>query len=94
MKHPYHSSKFMASTCIEKPGTGIFLMKERAKVYKAQTDRKKHELSKRLQAEEQKREDAPDDMGLSMKRKKLADGSSLPVSINSQQSIHGPQKQK
>jgi len=92
MKHPYHSSKFYMLTCIEKPGTGIFLMKERAKVYKAQTDRKKHELSKRLYAEERK--DAQEDMGLSMKRKKLADGSSLPVSINSKQSIHGPQKQK
>jgi hypothetical protein len=35
MKHPYHSSKVLFVTCIERAGTGIFLMKERAKVYKA-----------------------------------------------------------
>ena len=35
MKHPYHSSKFLAIILAEKPGTAIFLMKERAKVYKA-----------------------------------------------------------
>jgi hypothetical protein len=35
MKHPYHSSKVLLVTFIERAGTGIFLMKERAKVYKA-----------------------------------------------------------
>ena len=35
MKHPYHSSKFLVLTLAEKPGTAIFLMKERAKVYKS-----------------------------------------------------------
>ena len=34
MKHPYHSSKISSMIFIEKPGTGIFLMKERAKLYK------------------------------------------------------------
>ena len=47
-KHPYHSSKLKLLTFIEKPGTGIFLMKERAKLYRPQTDRKVHTLSKRL----------------------------------------------
>jgi hypothetical protein len=41
-KHPYHSSKLLLLTFIEQPGTGIFLMKERAKLYKPQTDRKTH----------------------------------------------------
>ena len=34
MKHPYHSSKVVVFIFVEKPGTGIFLMKESAKVYK------------------------------------------------------------
>ena len=34
-KHPYHSSKIMwPHMNLEKPGTGIFLMRERAKLYK------------------------------------------------------------
>ena len=32
--HPYHSSKNNSLTPVEKPGTGIFLMRERAKLYK------------------------------------------------------------
>ena len=34
-KHPYHSSKQHVVDLVEKPGTGIFLMKESAKLYKA-----------------------------------------------------------
>ena len=34
-KHPYHSSKQHVVNLVEKPGTGIFLMKEHAKLYKA-----------------------------------------------------------
>ena len=33
-KHPYHSSKLLILKLIEKPGTGIFLMKESAKLYR------------------------------------------------------------
>lgn len=47
-KHPYHSSKILLFTCVEKAGTDIFLMRERAKLYKAQTNRKNFTLSKRL----------------------------------------------
>jgi hypothetical protein len=32
MKHPYHSSKLSILIDLEKPGTGIFLMKEKAKL--------------------------------------------------------------
>ena len=35
MKHPYHSSMVLQLTSIEKPGTGIFLIKENAKLYKS-----------------------------------------------------------
>jgi len=48
-KHPYYSSKIIApQISLEKPGTGIFLMRERAKLYKGTRERKKHTLSKRL----------------------------------------------
>jgi len=33
---------------LEKPGTGIFLMRERAKLYKGSGERKKHTIAKRL----------------------------------------------
>jgi hypothetical protein len=33
---------------IEKPGTGIFLMKEHSKLYKTHSQRKKYDVSKRL----------------------------------------------
>jgi hypothetical protein len=47
-KHPYHSSKFCMLILIEKPGTGIFLMKESAKLHKPQKEREKMKLAKRL----------------------------------------------
>jgi hypothetical protein len=46
--HPYHSSKYSNVICVEKPGTGIFLMRERAKLYKSHANRKEYILSKRL----------------------------------------------
>ena len=54
MKHPYHSSKFIRFDNLEKPGTGIFLMKESAKLYKQQKQRTSFALAKRLQPEEEK----------------------------------------
>jgi len=33
LKHPYHSSKCLMLILVEKPGTGIFLMKESAKLH-------------------------------------------------------------
>ena len=47
-KHPYHSSKCWCLTFIEKPGTGIFLMKESSKLYRPHKEREKKKLSKRL----------------------------------------------
>jgi hypothetical protein len=50
-KHPYHSSKLSFIIVIEKPGTGIFLMKESAKLHKEQKQRKTFTVSKRLWSE-------------------------------------------
>ena len=47
-KHPYHSSKISLLTHIEKPGTGIFLMKEGSKLYRPHKEREKRKLTKRL----------------------------------------------
>ena len=49
-KHPYHSSKFCMLILIEKPGTGIFLMKESDKLHRPQKERDKKKLAKRLWA--------------------------------------------
>jgi hypothetical protein len=40
-KHPYHSSKFLLLILVEKPGTGIFLMKESAKLHRPQKERER-----------------------------------------------------
>ena len=47
-KHPYHSSKWLLLILVEKPGTGIFLMKESAKLHRPQKEREKKKLAKRL----------------------------------------------
>jgi hypothetical protein len=49
-KHPYHSSKFCMLILIEKPVTGIFLMKESAKLHRPNKEREKKKLAKRLWA--------------------------------------------
>lgn len=59
---------------LEKPGTGIFLMKERAKVYRQQSNRKQHQLAKRLGNPDKSGEDMKIDDSNVVKRKKLSDG--------------------
>jgi hypothetical protein len=46
-KHPYHSSKWLMLILVEKPGTGIFLMKESAKLHR----RKKNERRRSWQSD-------------------------------------------
>ena len=70
-KHPYYSSKTSALIHSEKPGTGIFLMKERAKLVKLPKKRVKHQLSKKItdlayQAEERKQSDPNPDKRLNL----------------------------
>ena len=72
--HPFHSSKCLLLTSVEKPGTGIFLMRERAKLYKSQSNRKSFTLSKRLNQEEEKDDDLAGNNSQSLKRKKGNDG--------------------
>ena len=73
-KHPFHSSKHHVPDLVVKPGTGIFLMKEHAKLYKAQRQRTVHTLSKRLQHEEVNDDELMRDVGGADKKKKLGDG--------------------
>ena len=47
-KHPYHSSKTWLIILVEKPGTGIFLMKESSKLYRPHKEREPRKLGKRL----------------------------------------------
>lgn len=47
-KYPFHSSKIMKLTLLEKPGTGIYFMKEHAKLYRATGKKNKHELAKKM----------------------------------------------
>jgi hypothetical protein len=47
-KHPYHSNKYFRLTFIEKPGTGIFLMKELSNLYIPHKEREQRKLAKRL----------------------------------------------
>ena len=94
MKHPYHSSKQPALNLVEKPGTGIFLMKESAKLYKQQRKRTSHALSKRLQQEEVKDGELMQDDEEAEKKRKLADGSAMVVTNTSQQMMQSSAKPK
>ncbi len=77
--HPYHSSKCFIFTYVEKPGTGIFLMRERSKLYKSQSNKKEFVLSKRLQDEEVKEGEHIQAKSAADKRMKGADGKAIPV---------------
>ena len=48
MKHLYHSITLWLLPLIGKPGAGIFLMKERAKLYNVHKGRMMHNLLKKL----------------------------------------------
>ena len=61
-------------TGIEKPGTAIFLMKENAKLYKAQKERKSFTLSKRLADDDSLMRQEEAKGGDSNKRIKANDG--------------------
>ncbi len=74
MKHPYNSSKKSRLNVIETPGTGIFLMKERAKLYKTQTNRSVHQLSKRLNPDVAKDEEEKKESYQPGKRKNMGHG--------------------
>ncbi len=80
LKHPYHSRKMSRLTLIGKPGTGVYLLRESAKVSKEIKDRKMFKLSKRLGAEEQKDDQGPHDAQMIDKRMRNAEGKPVVVS--------------
>ena len=92
MKHPYHSSKQHVINTVEKPGTGIFLMKEHAKLYKAQRQRTVHTLYKRLQHEELKDDELMRDDRGADKKKKLGDGTAMTITNPPQQMMQSSAK--
>ena len=73
-KHPYHSSKIPHLTRIEKPGTGIFLMKESSKLYRSQRERETKKLAKRLGGPAASSVDSRGNQGTQNKRQNLAGG--------------------
>jgi hypothetical protein len=79
LKHPYHSSKLILLTCIEKPGTGVYLLRESAKVTKQMTGRKKFALSKRMHAELEREDVVMAPASSSNKQRRGADGRALPA---------------
>ena len=75
LKHPYLSRKHITLTMVAgKAGTGIFLMKERAKLYKTKSVRVKHEISKRLSQAPHKPEESKHQGSANDKRVNLGGG--------------------
>ena len=81
MKHPYHSRKFQHVTYVGKPGTGVYLLRESAKVSKEIKNRRMVTLSKRLGAEEYKNDGNSSANQASAKFKKGPDGKPIHVQI-------------
>ena len=79
MKHPYHSRKIQHVTYVGKPGTGVYLLRESAKVSKEIKNRRMVTLSKRLGAEEYKNDGNSSSNPASAKFKKGADGKPIAV---------------
>lgn len=81
-KHPYHSSKHSLLTRIEKPGTGIFLLKESSKLYRPHKEREQRKLSKRLGGSNAASGDNKLSQGAPNKRQNLGSGQFAEVSAN------------
>lgn len=73
-KHPYFSRKISSLIHVGKPGTGIFLLKEKAKLQREPQERVKFTLSKRLCREIAPGEEVKQDKGGAEKRMKLGNG--------------------
>ena len=69
-------------------------MKEHAKLYKSQRQRTSFTLSKRLQPEEEKREESLSELAGAEKRKKLGDGSAMAISTSSMNMSQSQMKPK
>jgi hypothetical protein len=73
-KHPYHSSKLLLLILVEKPGTGIFLMKKSAKLHRPQKEREKKKLAKRIWAPSELSNNDKKPGGAQNKRQNLGEG--------------------
>jgi hypothetical protein len=74
-KHPYYSSKlFETNGNLESKGTGIFMMKECAKVHRAHKERKQHHLAKRLASQIDNLEESKSNRQEPDKRLNVGDG--------------------
>lgn len=79
LKHPYHSSKLFLLIRVEKPGTGVYLLRESAKVSKQITQRMKFPLAKRMHSELEGGDVVMASAATSLKQKRGADGKAIPV---------------
>jgi hypothetical protein len=95
MKHPYHSRKTILLIDVGKPGTGVYLLRESAKVSKEIKDRKMFKLSKRLGVEEEKEDAMMAGQGPPEKRKKGPDGRPMQANVGGagRMMIDPPQRQ-
>ena len=87
MKHPYHSRKVSLLIFVGKPGTGVYLLRESAKVSKEIKERKMFKLSKRLNGEEYKEDVNMAGQAAAEKRKKGNDGKAIPQMIGGVQKM-------
>ena len=81
MKHSYLSRKTLSLIDLGKPGTGVYLLRESAKVSKEIKDRKMSKLSKRLGVEEEKEDAMIAGRKPPEKRKKGSDGRPMQANV-------------
>ena len=74
LKHPFISSNLESLILIETPGKGIYLMKQRAKIYKSRSNNKTYELGAKLACANLSHDDPKSDGSYITERRKLADG--------------------
>jgi hypothetical protein len=69
---------------VEKPGTGIFLMKESSKLYRPHKEREQRQLAKRLGGPSAGSSDSRQPQGQQNKRQNLGDGNFTEVPLPKQ----------
>lgn len=95
MKHPYHSRKTIYLIVIGKAGTGVYLLRESAKVSKEIKERRMFKIAKRLGPEEEKEDQVMAGHAAPDKRKKGADGRAVQQNLGGagRMMIDPPQRQ-
>lgn len=95
MKHPYHSRKTIYLIVIGKAGTGVYLLRESAKVSKEIKERRMFKIAKRLGPEEEKEDQVMAGHAAPDKRKKGPDGRPMQQNLGGagRMMIDPPQRQ-